>query len=152
MDYITNGLFAILLLSIFYISGGANKMVAWYQIKRRQIKLLLSIVGKPKIVSFTVNDTDKSASIIYERLGQEYIILVPYQRSSVVTMSQFKVELIRSNKNPLDITQQPGIPYLITAHSLGGTAIKITNSETGQVHHYGEHTPPMYGVEVVHEE
>ena len=78
-----------------------------------------------------MNESDMSASIIYEWMWSQYILLVPYSRKHIADMTQFKVELLRDNKDPLNITQQPGIPYLICAKDLGGSPIRIINEDTG---------------------
>ena len=103
-------------------------------------------------LGFTVNNTDQSASIVYERLGEQCIILVPYNRSHIPAMAQFKVELLRDEKSPVDITQQPGIPYLISADALGGIGIRITNQDNGVIKTYDRFRIPMYGIEAMMEE
>lgn len=111
----------------------------WYNAKRRQIYLLTTLVKAvsgqevgPHTVSFTVNDTGKSACLEYERMSHKYTLLIPYRRDYVSKMAHFLAELIRPGHLPLDITQQPGVPYLATAETLGGVNIRVTNRETGR--------------------
>lgn len=146
-------------IGLSYHMGYLNPLIGWMNNKHQKGKLLLKIVDNlsnpsstKKSTSFTVNDSDISASIVYERMGTEYIVIVPYNRTYVAAMSQFKAELLRSNGTPVNITQQPGIPYLVTADELGGYAIKITNQETGLTHEYEFSKAPMYGIEVMDNE
>ena len=156
--YLTGSLCLISLLGFSYYKGYISNASTWVTVRGARIKLLLTMINNMQtdsstinqpIESFTVNNTDASASIIYHRMNQQYTVLVPYNRKYVVPMSQFKVELLRSNDLPIDITQQPGIPYLINASRLGGYAIRITNQETGQHHEYSSEISPMYGDEVI---
>jgi hypothetical protein len=150
---------ALIVFGIYHM-GYYNYLSDWVRIKKQRFDLFLNILNtlqNPSSVkshqsSFTVNDTDISANILYERLGNEYILFVPYNRSFVAPMSQFKTELLRKNAISVDITQQPGIPYMVTAAEIGGYAIKITNQETNMFHEYDHETCPMYGEEVIFKE
>lgn len=153
------------LLSIFGIShymGYLTGLTTWVDTRRQKVKLLLTLIdtlqnpssssASTTRTAFNVNDTDTSANITYERMGHEYILFVPYNRGFVAPMSQFKAELLRKNANPVNITQQPGIPYMVTADELGGYAIRMTNQETGVAHEYNHKTAPMFGEEVMDRE
>lgn len=150
----------ISLLGISYYKGFFSKTKNWINVRQQRVKMLLTLAkniqqsadSKKTIASFAVNESDLSASIIYERMGSQYILMVPYSRKYVAAMTQFKVELLRHDKEPLNITQQPGIPYIVTAHDLGGYSIRVTNEDTGISHEYKDTTPPMYGEEVMDQE
>ena len=99
--------------------------------------------------SFKVNDTDISASVTYEHFGEKYIIFVPYNRSKIASMTQLTATLLRDNDENVNITQQPGIPYMVNADMLGGHTIRLTNNDTGETHDYEKETMPFYGNEVL---
>lgn len=100
--------------------------------------------------SFSLLDTDVCAGICYERLGKSYTFFVPYNRKYTAPMLPFIVHLLNEQGDIIrDITQQPGIPYLVTALHLGGASIKITNGENGMTHTYAKDIIPSYGVEVM---
>ena len=144
-------------VGVSYYGGMFHKIHDWYVRKRDNAKLLFSLMNKMNAkmsdketaVAFTINDTGRSASIIYERLDQQHILCIPYNRKFVVSMSQFKAELLRENNKPVNITQQPGVPYLVDAASLGGYAIRITNEEDGVSHDYSHNEIPYYGEEII---
>jgi hypothetical protein len=140
-----------LFISIDWAAG-----LEWYESKKQQVNLLLTVLKTlqgaetaTRTVCFTVNDTDKSASIMYERMGQSYTLFVPYQRKYIAQMAQFKAELLRHNETSVDITQQPGIPYLVTAEELGGEGIKITNHESGEFHVFHSKEIPHYAQQII---
>lgn len=143
-------------IGVSWYYGYFHAVKDWFVTKRNNIKLVMSLMDKittdvsnKKSAAFNITDTSKSANIIYERMGQQYILFVPYNRRFVSQMNQFKVELLRENNNPVDITQQPGIPYLTSANSLGGTFIRITNEDSELTHEYGPDEIPYYGEEVM---
>lgn len=154
--YIIGILICISCLGISYYNGYVNKLYNWFIIRQQRAKFLIQLIKnihnvaetKKSFPSFTVNDSDTSATIIYERMGSHYLLMIPYNRKFVAPMSQFKVELLRHNKEPLNITQQPGIPYMVNAEHLGGFAIKITNEDNGLFHEYPQSILPLYGEEV----
>jgi len=43
-----------------------------------------------------------------------------------------KTTLIKSNGEEVELSQQPGCCYLVTASMLGGQAIKTVNLDTGE--------------------
>lgn len=77
--------------------------------------------------SFKINGN--SACITYLRYGREYQVNIPYNRHLVAKMSSCKVFLIKGEEK-IDITQQPGIPYLMTASMLGGDKIILEKGDT----------------------
>ena len=121
--------------------------------KKQKITFLIKLLNKlsqnvnaEQKSGISINDTEKSASIMYERGGQMQIVHIPYCRRYVAKMSQFDAKLIREDKEPLDITQSPGVPYLVSGEDLGGTCIFITNLETGDSKSYT--TAPLYAEEL----
>lgn len=108
---------------------------------------MMTPVAVPEI-SFSICDTNRAAMIQYERLGQKYTYFAPYNRSYVIKMAGFRVELLRSQKEPLDITLQPGLAYRFTAGEIGGTGIRIINEDTGNEQTYGLNEQPEFGVEL----
>ena len=108
-----------------------NKMISpktlLYSIEKYQ--LINKIFSKQTLASFTINDSGKSAFIVYSRCGKDYMINVPYKRELVTQMSKCKVFLSKNNEM-INITQQPGIPYLVSAKMLGGDKIIMNCGET----------------------
>lgn len=150
----------VLVISIIYLAyqAGYYRKYLDFCIKIKNLIVLLNninyneLIKKEKIDSFIIADNDKSAIINYKYYGQQYKILIPYNRSKIALMTQLKVELINENNISTDIMQQPGIPYLFTAKDLGGINIKITNSETGKSYTYDENKQPLYADEVMDDE
>lgn len=146
--YVFGVIFTIWIL--FYLG---RKLFLWIKFIRSMLNLLNVLkynnTGHNTITPFSVNENDITASIVYEYLGHKYLLLVPYNRSHVMSMSKFKVELLKENHAPIIITQQPGIPYLVTAFQLGGYAIRITNEDTGLSKEYPNNDMPDYGTEVM---
>ena len=147
----------VFILAISYYKGLFSKPINWLTTRQQRLKLLISLLDNvpqstDSTASFSVNDSDLSASIIYQRLGSQYVFFVPYNRSHVAPMTQFTAELLRQGKPPLNITQQPGLPYLVSSSDLGGSTIKITNQDTGLSHEYHGSSIPMYAEEVMDKE
>ena len=71
--------------------------------------------------------SDKSAVIRVSSGGKSYSIFVPYDRNKSSSMLRKKVFLISENGNKLDISQKPGVPYLVSAEHLNGSQIIIEN-------------------------
>lgn len=92
-------------------------------------------------VSFSVNDTNQSASIVYARYGQKHIVNIPYNPLLRGKMSQYQVILLKNIPgngssiltSEVDISQQAGVPYMCTAEQLGGTKIIVKNKLSGEI-------------------
>lgn len=156
--YLIGSMLMVSFAGVSYYNGYISRISNWFNVRRQRVKLILTLLEKLQTdvkdkrnttPAFAINDNDMSASLTYERLEEKYILFVPYMRKYIAPMSQFKTELLRENKDPLNITQQPGIPYLVTADQLGGYAIRITNDETGKSYDYQYDKYPLYGEEVM---
>lgn len=86
------------------------------------------------------------AVLCYTRLNKEYKLYVPYNRMK--SLSSDITALLVKNGKEINITQQPGIPYLVSANDLGGEKIILTNNITGSSFDYFDDKIPMYGDEI----
>lgn len=145
------------IIPVLYYQGYLKLWYTWYTAKRAQVKLVMNLINQLRDVNtsksdivFSIYDTNVTACINYERLGSMYRISIPYNRQYASRMMQFDVHLLDNQGTIIsNITQQPGIPYLVTAASLGGSSIRIVNQETGIIHDYSQDTIPSYGVEAM---
>lgn len=94
---------------------------------------------------------DTMATITYKYQGKNYTIQVPFDQKRVLDMSTIQVTLHRDEETTVDITHQPGMPYLLTAMHYGGRSITVTNKISGLVYDYGT-KPPLYCQEVYYSE
>lgn len=146
----------IFAIAAAYYFGFLNSLINWGKERKQKammikhmIDAVVAVNSKPEgKVSFTVNDTDTSVSIFYDRLGTRHPIFLPYNRGYVASMAEFKAELLREHHAPIDITQQPGLPYVVSGKSLGGHTIRITNCSSGKMFEYKGDTIPGYAAEV----
>lgn len=92
------------------------------------------------LYSMIVHDTNcKNSIVLYENYaeipyfynGTSWSIRVPYNRSLISYMDEFIVWADTKN-----ITQQPGIPYLLDAEELGCKEITSCNAETDETFVY----------------
>lgn len=85
----------------------------------------------------------RSLKIPYKYNGVDYVVYVPFARNIRRKMRNTKVFLVKEDgHNKVDISQQPGCPYLITADSLGGEKIEVVNCETGYTHEFEKNVIP----------
>lgn len=103
----------------------------FYYIKKLMMRLIFqSIFGQnihlPSLDNnqLIINNNQKSASIIYNYRGRRYILFFPFHPEEIMKSIGFQFFLIKKGKK-IDITQQKGIPYLITANQLGGEKIEL---------------------------
>ena len=111
------------------------------------VKILdnISAITRPnQQTNCSINNTNKSASITYTRIGKEKLINVPYRRDLKEKMRQWEVLLVFNNNKSTDITQEGGFPYICTAEQLGGKEIIARNKDTGDVINYKKGIIPGY--------
>ena len=65
-----------------------------------------------------------SAIIKVRHAGKSHSVYVPYDRRKSSSMLSKKVYLVQGDMK-IDISQKPGIPYLVSASQLGGTHIMV---------------------------
>lgn len=118
----------------------------------KMVELINNIDGDNK-QDVTILKHVTNSSIIYEYayMGQNYNISLPYDKSKFLEMLELQATLIKEDGTEIDITQYPGIPYFLSAGTMGGKSIVVTNYETDHQHEYAENEIPMYCVEIMSE-
>jgi len=152
MNYTYGSAIALIIVTSYYLG-----IPLWIYDKYTKAKIILRLLENinesdtktEKNTLFAINDSDMSAEITYNVMNEFRTINIPYSRQYIVPMSQFKAELLHNGNISKDITQQPGIPYMVSALDLGGTDIKITNQETEKAYIYHGNYIPMYAKEVM---
>lgn len=79
---------------------------------------------------------NNSLVIEYNYVGKKYKVYLPYDDSLEVDMTQLEVYLIKADGVEC-ITQQPGIPYMITPDNLGGSSIRVVNQDSELIKDFG---------------
>jgi hypothetical protein len=69
------------------------------------------------------------ARIDYYYNGVKYNIHLPYNSRAASRMIDSTVYLEMTDAPDIDITQQPGLPYLTTAQQMGGVRFRVINSD-----------------------
>ena len=82
-----------------------------------------------------------SAQIKVKHAGKSHAIYVPYNRRKSTSMLRKRVYLIKEGEK-IDISQKPGIPYLVCAKDLGGERIIVENLDGDVVKTYKEDEIP----------
>lgn len=140
-DFAMAGLFLMIPLYIKY-----DDISSWVERKfYKTVVKTINAFNSPES-EFTLGESN--VTIHYARMGHAHQFSIPYNRKMVAKMSQIKVYLHRDHESVHDITQQPGIPYVITAHELGGKYILAINEDDGQTFKYEKDVQPQYCVEV----
>lgn len=93
------------------------------------IRLLLDSYRSTDKPSITIGETGRFACITYPRMGFTFNVYVPYEKRKVSRLSGIQVYLHKDDGSVVDITQQPGIPYVVTASMLGGTSIRVVGED-----------------------
>jgi hypothetical protein len=138
---VTAGLFMMIPLYLKY-----DDISEW--VERRVFKTVVKTINAFNATESQFVLHDAAATIHYDRMGHTYQFSMPYSRKMVAKMSQIKVYLHKDHESVHDITQQPGIPYVVTAHDLGGNYILALNEDNGETFRYEKDTKPGYCIEV----
>lgn len=84
----------------------------------------ISQIYHPPPASCTILKSGKCAKITYERYGTSYSTYVPYRRDLVSKMSGTQVWYQKDSER-IEITQQPGIPYMFNFEMLDADFIIV---------------------------
>ena len=82
-----------------------------------------------------------SAMIKITTAGKTHSLYVPYNRKKSTIMLRRRVFLIKKGEK-IDISQKPGVPYMICAADLGGESIIVEDLEGEAVHTFTEKEIP----------
>jgi hypothetical protein len=85
----------------------------------------------------------KSAIIKVSHGGKTHDVYVPYDRSKSTSMLRKKVFLLKEDKK-IELSQKPGIPYLVSAEQMGGSFIIIEDLSGNIVRTFTESEIPGY--------
>lgn len=97
-----------------------------------KFKMLKTLYQNINTVNPNVSKVDiinDSIAIHYNDYGHHQIIYLPYNADKVVDMMLYQVFVILKGGIRKDITQTPGIPYLICAKDLNGIGIEVYNDD-----------------------
>lgn len=107
--------------------------------KQDKMKLLFKIIQASTVkndTTFYVGEGSKFAIIKYSRAGHPYQIFVPYNPRKRIVMAGTRVYLVKEvgegKEVEIDITQQPGVSYLLTPAEMGGTNF-LLKKEDGEI-------------------
>jgi len=112
--------------SLYYIYKEISGLIEKYELKYKKFCTVLRLSLSDDFIndsSFQLNDNNKCAIIKYNRLGKTYKLYVPYSIQISSKMNRFKAYLKMENEDEIEITQQPGIMYMLSAEDLGGKEI-----------------------------
>lgn len=138
--------------SVFVSSGLFDKLAAQLDGVRQQITLLIKLIQQiqdPSGGSVPAVDwlpSDKCIRVTYTYLGKEYCVLAPFTRTQMQTMATYQAVGVKGEKEDT-ITQQPGVPYTLSAQDMGYDYIRMTNTLTGQSKEYKDQAP-RYATEI----
>ena len=94
----------------------------------------------------SINDSRESAVITYTSSGREKLINVPYNRQIKEEMRGWRLNLIKIGNVLVDITQEPGYPYMCTPQQLGGIEIIARHLASNQTISYIDCIPGYLGL------
>lgn len=107
--------------SVILLLGGHFTYTRYGHILKGYLRFL---TGKYTSELPVINGTSRSMTLTYERNGVKYRLTVPFARSIISEMMGKRVYLVTNNEK-IEITQQPGVPYLVTAQDIAGLGSKI---------------------------
>lgn len=160
MEYIQQ---ILLLCVVFGLSAIMNLhsngyIVLWYGMLKTLYKLKNNIT--PEFIE-TINHINlnqiknktkifnKTIHIYYDYLGKEYLVILPYNKSKLVEMCKYNFIAVYDNNNQVEITQQPGVPYLVSSEEIECKEIIVRNNDADVKYVYKKDKVPRYGDEIL---
>ena len=85
----------------------------------------------------------KTSRVKIKHAGKVHSIFVPYDRSKSTSLLRKKVFLLK-DEHKIDISQKPGIPYLVSAEDMGGQQIVVEDFSGEVMKRYNGNEIPGY--------
>ena len=114
-----------------------------YEYIMEKVKEELDSRMKEEDEMFKPFQKNSSAILKFSQGGKTHSIYVPYDRRKSSTMLRKKFFLIKDGEK-IEINQKPGIPYLVSAGTLGGEKIIVEDSEGNTVKIFGKEEIPNF--------
>jgi len=146
--------------NLYSIVIGGSTLIALSYAAYRGYKLSKEIIKK-KITEYAMNkvkenldkDTEdkisfkpisrtKSAIISFNHLGKVHNIYVPYHRNTSTSMLRKNFYLIKDGEKIL-LEQKPGVPFLVSAESMGGDKIIIEDRDGNTISEFVDNEIPI---------
>ncbi len=127
--------------SVGFVGGCLSIFHIYKFTKNKFYKYIFEQVNKEldqrmeKEEGFTPMRKTTSAMLKINHGGKSHSIYIPYDRKKSIKMMKCKVFLYKDVEK-IDITQKPGVPYLVSASDLGGEKIVVENKEGKELYTY----------------
>jgi hypothetical protein len=93
-------------------------------------------------VLFKPFQKSESALVLFTHGGKQHKVCVPYSRKKGRTMNRKKVFLLKGSEK-IEITHKSGVPYLISAKTMGGDKI-VVEKDNKIIQEYSSEDIPRY--------
>ncbi len=78
--------------------------------------------------SYDIGDNRRFVRIRYRKDDRDHFLYLPYKSRYLTQMTESRVFAV-SEENEFEITQQPGIPYMVSCNDLGVREIQIRSAD-----------------------
>lgn len=113
----------VILIALYFSWGSVKKTVITYASK----KIMDHVKVETNPAEMQLSE-DKTCGILrYKYLGQDYTLRIPFQKKLLRKIG-YSIHHIKDDQE-IEITNQPGVPILITPNDLGGGKIIIRKDE-----------------------
>ena len=119
--------------SLFISYQASRNAVIRYFFKKGLRFITYGEHGRSMAAQQHVDHTHKVVSVEYTHNDRKYHLQLPYDPSQRSRSINKKVYLRANNGTTREITQFPGIAYLMTAKQMGGYEIEIYDEDTGEI-------------------
>jgi hypothetical protein len=144
----TSILLTIASISYGYYRGAFDNVMSRLNQIKKMAPMLAGMIGidlNSAREMFSRNNS-KSAQIIYVRAGTKYKLNVPYDTlTSVTRYKKYQLIMIQRKNGQVtrtDITQQPGIPYLVSPIQMGAQKFILQTKDGKQIAEWTKHEIP----------
>ena len=131
------------------IVGSLTMIGCYYSFQLyRKYKYMIGLLNNtsiPSNINPTVVVEDGHMVIHYTYQNEKYKLFVPYNQSMVAKTAQYVVVGTNEEGKEIPLTQQPGVPYVVTPDDLGLQNITVYDLDEDEKRIYYS-TQPGYGL------